>query len=63
MNPELMATLAHHRIRETLSQATRSASQSRSRPPSRFRLRRQIGMTLVETGLRLLATTPPVAGR
>ncbi len=63
MNPDLMAALAQHRIRETLSGAARPASPPRSQHVHRVRLRRQIGIALVETGLRLLATTPPVPGR
>jgi len=70
MNPRLTAALADQRIRETLDQAARPhsrpprpASQPGSQPLDRARLRRRIGITLVEAGLRLLATTPAVPGR
>ena len=64
MNPNLTAALADQRIRETRHQAARPharpprpASQPGSQSPNRARLRRRIGMTLVEAGLRLQATT------
>ncbi|HEY6297387.1 MAG TPA: hypothetical protein VIX15_17140 [Streptosporangiaceae bacterium] len=70
MNPHLTAALADQRIRETLHQASRPhsrpprpASRPRSQPPNRGRLRHRIGMTLVETGLRLLATAPALPGK
>jgi len=70
MNPHLTAALADQRIRETLDQAARPhsrpprpASRPGSQPLDRARLRRRIGITLVEAGLRLLATTPAVPGR
>ena len=69
MNPHLTAALADQRIREIRHQAARlhsfpprPAPQPGSQPPNRARLRRRIGITLVETGLRLLATTPAVPG-
>lgn len=70
MNPDLIAALADQRTRETLDQATRPhpcpprpACRTGSRPHNRARLRRRIGITLVEAGLRLLATAPPVPGK
>jgi hypothetical protein len=69
MNPHLTAALADQRIRETRQQAARlrsrparPASQHSSQLPDRARLRRRIGLTLVETGLRLLATTAALPG-
>ena len=70
MNPHLTAALADQRIRETLHQAARPhsrpprpASQSGSQPLNHARLRHRIGITLVEAGLRLLATTEAVPGK
>jgi hypothetical protein len=74
MNPHLIAALADQRIRETRHQAARPhscsprpasqpGSQPGSQPVNRARLRRRIGITLVEAGLRLLATTPAVPGK
>jgi hypothetical protein len=64
MNPHLIAALADQRTRETRHQAARPhprpprpAPQPASQPPHRARLRRRIGIKLVETGLHLLATT------
>ena len=70
MNPHLIAALADQRIRETLHEAARPhscpprpAAQPGSQPLDRARLRRRIGITLVDAGQRLLATTPAVPGR
>jgi hypothetical protein len=70
MNPHLIAALADQRTRETRHQAARShprpprpASQPASQSPNRARLRRRIGITLVEAGLRLQATTPALPGK
>jgi hypothetical protein len=69
MNPNLIAALADQRIRDSLDQAARRyacppgpARQPASHPRGRTQLRHRIGITLVETGLRLLATTPAVPG-
>jgi hypothetical protein len=69
MNPNLIAALADQRIRDSLDQATRrhACPPSPDRQPAshlrgRTQLRHRIGITLVETGLRLLATTPAVPG-
>jgi len=70
MNPYLIAALADQRIREIQKQAPRShsspprpAPQPSNHPLHHVRLRRRIGITLVEAGLRLLATTPAVPGK
>lgn len=64
MNSYLIAALADQRTREIRNQAARRpAPQSGNRPVTHVRLRRQIGITLVEAGLRLLATTPAVPGK
>jgi hypothetical protein len=70
MNPYLTAALADQRIRDSRNQAARRHSSSPrpapgsgNHPFNYLRLRRRIGITLVEAGLRLLATTPPVPGR
>ena len=70
MNPHLTAALADQRNRETRNQAARRQSvsprpapQPGNHPLNHLRLRRRIGITLVEAGLRLLATTPAVPGR
>jgi len=70
MNPYLIAALADQRIRETRNQvgrghssSPRPAPQPGKHPLNHARLRRRIGMTLVEAGLRLLATTPAVPGK
>jgi hypothetical protein len=65
MNPHLIAALADQRIRETRHQAARPNSRPprpASQPYNPAWLRRRIGMTLVEAGLRLLATTPALPG-
>ena len=67
MNPYQIAAMADQRIRETRNQAARRHSSSRpgpgNHPLNHLRLRRRIGITLVEAGLRLLATTPAVPGK
>jgi hypothetical protein len=70
MNPYLTAALAEQRIRDSRIQAARRhassprpAPQPGNHPFNHLRLRRRIGITLVEAGLRLLATTPAVPGR
>jgi len=69
MNPNLIAALADQNIRDCLDQAARRqasspspAGQPASHPRGRTQLRRRIGITLVQTGLRLLATTPAGPG-
>jgi hypothetical protein len=69
MNPYLVAALADQSIRDSLDQAARRqacsprpAGRPASHPRGRLELRRRIGITLVETGLRLLATAPMVPG-
>jgi len=68
MNPNLIAALADQSIRDSLDQAARRQAcpprQARParHPRGRTQLRRRIGITLVETGLRLLATAPAVPG-
>ena len=69
MNPNLIAALADQSIRDSLDLAARrqacSPSPARrpaSHPRGRTQLRRRIGTTLVQTGLRMLATTPAVPG-
>ena len=64
MNPNLIAALADQSIREYHDQVARRqarpprpARQPASHPRGRTQLRRRIGSTLVQTGLRLLATT------
>jgi hypothetical protein len=70
MNPHLIAALADQRIREARNQADRRRStspppipQPGNHPLNHAGLRRRIGITLVEVGLRLLATTPAVPGK
>jgi len=70
MNPYLIAALADQRIRETPDRAPRRhsfpprpAPRPSNHPLDHVRLRRRIGITLVEAGLRLLATTPAVPGK
>ena len=70
MNPYLIAALADQRIRETRNQAARRqpssprpVSQPGNHSFSHVQLRRRIGITLVETGLRMLATTPARSGQ
>jgi hypothetical protein len=70
MNPNLIAALADQRTRETRHQAARhharpprADSPPGSQSPNRARLRRRIGTTLVQAGLRLLATAPAVPGK
>jgi hypothetical protein len=69
MNPNLIAALADQNIRDSRDQAARRqacprrpARQPASHPRGRTQLRRRIGITLVETGLRLLATTSAAPG-
>jgi hypothetical protein len=70
MNPNLIAALADQRTRETRhltarphSGSPRPVPQPGSQSPHRARLRRRIGTTLVEAGLRLMATAPAVPGK
>ena len=70
MNPNLIAALADQRIRDCLDQAARRqacppgpARKPASHPRGRTQLRRRIGITLVETGLHMLATTPARSGQ
>ncbi len=66
MNPHLIAALADQHTRETRHQAARPHTGSPrpvSQSPNRARLRRRIGTTLVEAGLRLMATAPAVPGK
>jgi hypothetical protein len=70
MNPYLTAALADQRIREVRNQAARHhsssprpAPQPGNHPLNHVRLRHRIGMTLVEAGLRLLATAPALPGK
>jgi hypothetical protein len=70
MNSHLIAAVAAQRIRETRNLAARRPSPSPRRAPQpashplhHVQLRHRIGTTLVETGLRLLATTPAVPGK
>ena len=70
MNPHQIAALADQRIRETRNQAARRHSSSPrpgpqpgNHPFNHVQLRRRIGITLVETGLRMLATTPARSGQ
>ena len=69
MNPNLIAALADQNIRDSLNQAAHRqacspspARQPASHPREHTQLRRRIGMMLVQTGLRMLATTPAVPG-
>jgi hypothetical protein len=70
MNPNLIAAMADQNIRDFLDQAARrqACSPSPARQPAshlrgRTQLRQRIGATLVEAGLRMLATTPAVHGK
>jgi hypothetical protein len=67
MNPHVITDLASYRTHEIRSQVAdcrRSAHPSRTRPAPadgtarRSRLRSRIGFTLVEAGLRLVASAP-----
>jgi hypothetical protein len=69
MNPNLIAALADQNIHDSLDQAARRQAWPRSpgrrpasQPRGRTQLRRRIGTTLVQTGLRMLATAPAVPG-
>jgi hypothetical protein len=54
MNPELVSDLSAARVRE-LRQSADQHQRRRRRTSSSRPLRRQLGFTLVEVGLRLLA--------
>lgn len=65
MNMQMMNELTSDRIRDITRQAARSrgpAGQPATSPaaarPHRPRLRSRVGFTLIEAGLRLLATSP-----
>jgi hypothetical protein len=69
MNPSLIAALADQSIRDALGQAARRharrpdpARPPASHPRGHTQLRHRIGITLVHTGQRLLATTPAGPG-
>ena len=55
MNPELVSDLSAARVRELRQSAGQRQRRRRRRTSSSRPLRRQLGFTLVEVGLRLLA--------
>lgn len=66
MNPQIPHSMINDRITELRQQAAQAAtgasrdrgrSRSRSRAP---RLRRRIGLVMIDAGSRMLATTQPV---
>jgi hypothetical protein len=62
MNPQIPRSMADQHISELRRQAARNATgaprdRDRSRAP---RLRRRIGLVMIDAGSRMLATTQPV---
>ena len=60
MNPQIPHSMINDRItelRQQAAQTTTGANRDRSRAP---RLRRRIGLAMVDAGTRMLATTQPV---
>lgn len=61
MNPQIARSMADEHISELRRQAATAATgalRDRSRAP---RLRRRIGLVMIDTGTRMLATTQPAA--
>jgi len=63
MNPQIPRSMADQHISELRRQATQNATSAhrdldRSRAP---RLRRRIGLVMIDAGSRMLATTQPAA--
>jgi hypothetical protein len=62
MNPQIARSMADHHISELRRQAAQNATgarrdRDRGRAP---RLRRRIGLVMIDAGTRMLATTQPV---
>jgi hypothetical protein len=60
MNPQIPRSVADQHISELRRQAAQNATgapRDRSRAP---RLRRRIGLAMIDTGTRMLASTQPV---
>jgi len=62
MNPQIPHSMINDRIAELRQQAAQAATgASRDRGRSRApRLRRRIGLVMIDAGSRMLATTQPV---
>jgi hypothetical protein len=64
MNPQIPHSMINDRItelRQQAAQAATGASRDRGRSRSRApRLRRRIGLVMIDAGSRMLATTQPV---
>ena len=62
MNPQIPRSLADQHISELRRQAAQYAAAHRDRDRSRApRLRRRIGLVMIDAGSRMLATTQPAA--
>lgn len=63
MNPQIPRSLADQHISELRRQAAQYAAAHRGRDRDRSRtprLRRRIGLVMIDAGSRMLATTQPV---
>jgi len=61
MNPQIPRSMADQHISELRRQAAQHAAARRDRDRSRApRLRRRIGLAMIDAGSRMLATTQPV---
>jgi hypothetical protein len=61
MNPQIPRSMADQHISELRRQAAQNAAAAAHRDRSRApRLRRRIGLVMIDAGSRMLATTQPV---
>jgi hypothetical protein len=61
MNPQIPHSMINDRITELRQQAAQTTGANRDRDHSRVpRLRRRIGLVMIDAGSRMLATTQPV---
>ena len=61
MNPQIPRSMADQHISELRRQAAQHAAAAAHRDRSRApRLRRRIGLVMIDAGSRMLATTQPV---
>ena len=61
MNPQIPHSMVNDRITELRQQAAQTTGARRDRDHGRApRLRRRIGLVMIDAGSRMLATTQPV---
>ena len=60
MNPQIPRSMADQHISELRRQAAQNATGARRDRSRARRLRRRLGLVMIDTGSRMLATTQPV---